>query len=65
MLKPCTHVASTSPFFIPVQCSPRVLFTHNVKKIKAAVHSKGDIDGACKRGLKVCLRYVLLGSLVV
>ena len=65
MLKPCIPVPSTSPFFILVQCSLKVLFTHNVKKIKDAVHSNGDIDGTCKRSLKVCLRYVLLSTRVI
>ena len=27
-----------------------VLFTHNVKKIKGAAHTNGDVDDTCKRG---------------
>ena len=49
------HVPSTSPFFVPfqkwVQCSPMMLLTHNIKKIKGAVHKNGDTDCTCKRSL--------------
>ena len=26
-----------------------VLCTHNIKKIRAAVHENGDVDGTCKQ----------------
>ena len=41
-----------SPFFIPfkkrVKYSPMMLFTHNVKKIKDAIHKNCNVDVACK-----------------
>ena len=51
------QVPSTSPFFVPFKNGfngdPMVLFTHNVKKIKGAAHKNGDVDGRCKRGLRI------------
>ena len=38
-----------------VQCSPIVLFTHNVIKFKGAVHKNGDVDDTCKWGPTVRL----------
>ena len=49
-----------SPFFIPfkkwVQYRPMAPFTHNVKKIKGAVHKKGDIDATCKQAFRPIAR---------
>ena len=46
------HTPSVSSLFVLsqkwIQCSPMMLFTHNVKKIKGAVPKNGDTDGACK-----------------
>ena len=43
----CLHVHQA------VLCSPMVLFTHNVKKIKCTTCKNGYIDGTCKRALMV------------
>ena len=34
-----------------VQCSPKVLFTQNVKKIKGVAYKTSDVDSKCKRTL--------------
>ena len=52
-IKARLHVPSKSPFFCNVlkwvQCSPIVLFTHNVKKIKGAINKNSYIDDTCKQ----------------
>ena len=30
-----------------------VLFKQKVKKIKSAAHKNGDVDGTCKRGIRI------------
>ena len=46
-------IPSTSSFFVPFENGFNaffmVMFTCNIKKIKGAVHTNGDIDGPCKR----------------
>ena len=39
-----------------VQCSPMVLFTHTVKRIK------GDVDGTCERALSLCFTVTSLNN---
>ena len=48
------HIPSMSPFLYSlnwVQCSPKALLTHNVRKIKGAAYRKGDVGGTCKRDI--------------
>ena len=52
------HIPSISPSLYSLKwvlCSPKALFTYNVRKIKGAAYRKGEVDGTCKRDIIIDL----------
>ena len=47
-----------------IQCSPVVLFRHNVKKIKDGVHKNEDIDSTYKQSLKFTTTWTATNVLI-